>query len=293
MPSTIPSRMAAVQLVGHGGLDKLRYRCEVPVPVARAGEVLIRVAAAGVNNTDVNTRIGWYSKAIGESTGTGAAGGFEGIDDADASWSGVALEFPRIQGADCCGRIVAVGEGVDRGRIGERVMSATCCAAPSATVRSSAGPSGPNATCAFAYAARPRAKRTRSSNWSDAELASVPCDSTAENLLHRASVGAERCSSPVRGWRRVRCHSPAKRSQAPTSSPSQTPRRPIRYAQSARTRCSTEPPTSLPRRSRSVRGHHVVAGPSWPRLLDVLRRGGRYATAGAMQARWSSWTCGI
>ena len=67
--------MAAVQLVGHGGLDKLRYRCEVPVPVARAGEVLIRVAAAGVNNTDVNTRIGWYSKAIGESTGTGAAGG--------------------------------------------------------------------------------------------------------------------------------------------------------------------------------------------------------------------------
>ena len=95
MTSTIPSRMAAVQLVGHGGLDKLHYRDDVSTPVPRAGEVLIEVAAAGVNNTDVNTRIGWYSKAVGDATGTGGADGFDTVDDADASWMGVPLDFPR------------------------------------------------------------------------------------------------------------------------------------------------------------------------------------------------------
>ena len=48
--------MTAVQLIGHGGLDALRYREDVPMPLT--GEVLIEVAAASVNNTDINTRIG-------------------------------------------------------------------------------------------------------------------------------------------------------------------------------------------------------------------------------------------
>ena len=50
--------MHAVVLTGHGGLDKLEYRTDVIVPVPQANEVLVRVAAAGVNNTDINTRIG-------------------------------------------------------------------------------------------------------------------------------------------------------------------------------------------------------------------------------------------
>ena len=99
MTSTIPSRMTAVQLVGHGGLDKLRYRGDVPTPAAGAGEVLLKVAAAGVNNTDINTRIGWYSKPA--SGATGDAGGAGEIDGSAAGWSGVPLAFPRIQGADC------------------------------------------------------------------------------------------------------------------------------------------------------------------------------------------------
>jgi NADPH:quinone reductase-like Zn-dependent oxidoreductase len=84
--------------------------------------VLIQVAAAAINNTDVNTRIGWYSKAITSGTGEGGAAGFDAVDEVDATWSGTALEFPRIQGADVCGRIVDVGEGVSRDRIGERVL---------------------------------------------------------------------------------------------------------------------------------------------------------------------------
>ena len=113
----IPKTMSAVLLRGHGGFEVLDYCTDVPVPAASAGEVLIKVAAAGVNNTDINTRIGWYSKDINEGTNAGGDG-FAKVNDADASWSGKPLEFPRIQGADCCGHIVAVGEGVDSARIG-------------------------------------------------------------------------------------------------------------------------------------------------------------------------------
>jgi NADPH:quinone reductase-like Zn-dependent oxidoreductase len=104
--------MAAVLLTGHGGLDRLEYRTDVPVPRPEEGEVLIQVAAAGINNTDVNTRIGWYSKVVTSGTGEGGAAAFDAIDDVDATWSGKALEFPRVQGADVCGRIVDGGEGV-------------------------------------------------------------------------------------------------------------------------------------------------------------------------------------
>jgi NADPH:quinone reductase-like Zn-dependent oxidoreductase len=114
--------MAAVLLTGHGGLDRLEYRTDVPVPRPGAGDVLIQVAAAGINNTDVNTRIGWYSKSITSGTGEGGAAGFADVDDVDATWSGAAMAFPRIQGADVCGRIVDVGAGVPRDRVGERVL---------------------------------------------------------------------------------------------------------------------------------------------------------------------------
>ena len=43
-------------------MDMLEYREDVPLPEPQAGEVLIRVGAAGINNTDINTRIGWYSR---------------------------------------------------------------------------------------------------------------------------------------------------------------------------------------------------------------------------------------
>jgi threonine dehydrogenase-like Zn-dependent dehydrogenase len=47
--------MKAVVTTGQGGLDVLDYR-DVPIPVPGPGEVLLQVLAAGVNNTDVNTR---------------------------------------------------------------------------------------------------------------------------------------------------------------------------------------------------------------------------------------------
>lgn len=106
--TAIPSKMKGVQLIGHGGPEMLEYREDIAVPTPSANQVLIRVSAAGVNNTDINTRIGWYSKGD--------------ADSEDASWSGEALKFPRIQGADVCGTIVAVGKDVDVARIGQRVI---------------------------------------------------------------------------------------------------------------------------------------------------------------------------
>ncbi|HET8727166.1 MAG TPA: alcohol dehydrogenase family protein [Alphaproteobacteria bacterium] len=108
--SVIPQTMSAILLTGHGGLDKLVYRENVPVPTPAAGEVLIEVAACGMNNTDVWVRQGAY--------------GTEGDPDAVSTWrrQGSTLEFPRIQGTDTVGRIVAVGSGVSPDRIGRRVM---------------------------------------------------------------------------------------------------------------------------------------------------------------------------
>jgi NADPH:quinone reductase-like Zn-dependent oxidoreductase len=102
--------MAAVLLTGHGGLDKLEYRTDVPVPSPAPGEVLVEVTACGMNNTDVWVRQGAY--------------GTEEDAAAVSTWrrQGNTLTFPRIQGADTVGRIVAVGEGVPESRIGERVM---------------------------------------------------------------------------------------------------------------------------------------------------------------------------
>ena len=108
----IPETMKAVQLTGHGGLDKLVYREDVAVPRPAAGEVLIEVSACGMNNTDVWVREGAY--------GTDEDAG------ATASWRRAAgentLVFPRIQGADTVGRVAAVGPGVPEGRVGERVV---------------------------------------------------------------------------------------------------------------------------------------------------------------------------
>ena len=185
---TIPAVMRAVLLTGNGGFDKLELRADVPVPGPGPGEVLIRVGAAGVNNTDINTRIGWYSKAVAEAT---ERGGTTGIAEAeDDGWSGAAFQFPRIQGADACGLIVAVGSGVDQRRIGERVLVEP--------VFRGDGPFdvvyfGSEVDGGFAEYSRVPAVHAHAitSGLSDAELASFPCAySAAENMLTRIALVA-------------------------------------------------------------------------------------------------------
>ena len=108
LPATIPHAMAAMLLTGHGGVDKLVYREDVATPRPKEGEVLVKVTATAKNNTDRKAREGLYpTKEKGETTSFSIGGS-------------PTLTFPRIQGADVAGRVVAVGAGVSPGRVGER-----------------------------------------------------------------------------------------------------------------------------------------------------------------------------
>ncbi|WP_339822935.1 alcohol dehydrogenase family protein [Sulfitobacter dubius] len=278
---TLPTTMKAIVLTGHGGLDKLELREDMPVPQPSAGEVLVRVGASAVNNTDVNTRTGWYSKAVRGDTGSAATEGYGGASDADGAWSG-ALSFPRIQGADCCGEIVAVGEGVDAGRIGERVL-----------LRPMYGPmaAGPDALITFGserdggFAEYTTAEATNAlvidSTLSDLELASFPCAfSTAEGMIQRAGLGAERVlitgasggvgSAAVQLAKRRGAHVTAQ------TSPAKIDALKALGADEALDRDAT-----LLEDAFDV-VLDLVGGGRWPKLLDALVTRGRYVTSGAI-----------
>jgi NADPH:quinone reductase-like Zn-dependent oxidoreductase len=104
----LPEVMTAAVTTGHGGPEVIEVRNDWPCPRPKAGEALIRVTAAGVNNTDLWSRQGAYGTA----------------DDPDAvaGWRGVPLDFPLIQGADVTGIVVAVGGEADAGWMGRRVL---------------------------------------------------------------------------------------------------------------------------------------------------------------------------
>jgi len=158
--------MRAVLLTGHGGYECLSVRDDLLVPVAGAEELLIRIAAAAVNNTDVDTRLGWYS-----------GGG----------WTG-SFQFPRIQGIDACGVVADIGAGVSPLLLGRRVLIEPCWRAPHEPL-ASARFFGSEVYGAFAqYAVVPeRHVHPIESPLTDTELASFPCSySTAENMLVRA-----------------------------------------------------------------------------------------------------------
>ena len=270
----LPQQMTGVVLTGHGGPDKLEVRTDLPVPSPEPGDVIIRVGAVGVNNTDINTRTAWYSKGDAEGE--------------DATWSGKPLEFPRIQGADVCGEIVAVGSDIDAGRIGQRVLVEPCIRFADGAEQMPPWYFGSECDGGFAQYTRVDARHAYAitSALSDTELASFPCSySTAENMLTRANLQAGETvlvtgasggvgSATVqlaraRGARIIAITSPAKADA-------------LRSLGAERT---------LPRNADLVdelgTGSvdvvvDLVAGPTWPSLLDVLRSGGRYAVAGAI-----------
>lgn len=286
--SGIPDHMTGVVLVGHGGFEKLSYKTDLPVPVPEAGEVLIRVAAAAINNTDINTRIGWYSKAVTSGTESGANGGFQSANDADASWSGVPLAFPRIQGADCCGRIVAVGEGVSPERVGERVIVRNMLRSFVDYRPFECWTFGSEVDGAFAqYAKAPSRETYRvDCEWSDVELASIPCAySTAELMIDRAGVrsGEHVIITGASGGVGSASIQLAKRRGAYVTA--------IAGRDKLQQLRDLGADQALPRGENMVgklgKGSvdvaiDVAAGPSFGEVLDVLKKGGRYAVAGAI-----------
>lgn len=174
----VPETMRAVLLTGHGGPEMLEYREDVPTPVPAPGEVLVRVSACGINNTDIWVREGAY--------------GSEDDPGAVSSWRrGRPLDFPVIQGADIAGRIAAVGDGVDGAIVGKRVMV-------DFGIYNDPGPSlanvdyiGHGRNGGFAeYCAVPAENaHVVETPLSDAELATFCCACvTAERMLARAHV---------------------------------------------------------------------------------------------------------
>lgn len=104
----LPDVMTAAVTTGHGGPEVVEIRDDWPRPSPGPGQVLIRVTAAGVNNTDIWTREGAY--------------GSSDDPNAVAGWRGVPIDFPRIQGGDVTGVVADVGDGVERDLIGQRVL---------------------------------------------------------------------------------------------------------------------------------------------------------------------------
>ncbi|HEX2140324.1 MAG TPA: alcohol dehydrogenase catalytic domain-containing protein, partial [Woeseiaceae bacterium] len=91
----LPREMPAVRIARPGGPEVLEP-VTVPVPEPREGELLVKVAAAGVNRPDVLQRLGKYPLP----------------PDADP-----------LPGLEVAGEVAALGKGAARFRIGDRVMA--------------------------------------------------------------------------------------------------------------------------------------------------------------------------
>lgn len=280
--------MDAVLLTGYGGFEKLAYRSNVPTPVPGPEEVLIKVAAAGINNTDINTRTGWYSKAVTQGTGAGGAEGFAGADPDDGGWQGASIAFPRIQGADCCGRIVAVGSGVDEARLGQRVIVRSMQRTPAGHRAYECWTLGSECDGAFAqYMKAPSAEAFAiQSGWSDAELASIPCAySTAENMLCRAEVakGQRVVITGASGGVGSAAVQLAKRRGARVTAIAGKSKARQVMALGAEQVVERGQSIALAMGPESVDAViDLVAGPQWPQFLQILKKGGCYACAGAI-----------
>ncbi|QIE47495.1 zinc-binding dehydrogenase [Pseudohalocynthiibacter aestuariivivens] len=279
--------MRAMVTMGHGGLEQMVMHADWPRPEPVAGEVLVRVRACGLNNTDVNTRSGWYSKTVTDATTGGA---FEEVGDDDPTWGGAPITFPRIQGADVCGEIVGVGAGVDPARIGVRIITDNWLRDPDdPTDKNKTGYFGSERDGGFAeYTTMPSVNAiTIRSELSDAELATFSCSySTAEGMLTRANVTAKDtvlvpgASGGVggalvqlakrRGARVIALASEAKHSDVTSLG-----------ADRVLARAPDDLRAALGEGRITVVAD-VVGGPYWPTLIDILERGGRYTCSGAI-----------
>ena len=181
--------MKAIVTTGNGGYDKLEYR-DVPLPEVASGEVLLQVLAAGVNNTEINTRLGWYSSSVSSGTNEIASDARQrDLPKSDGGWS-EPTPFPFIQGTDCCGRVVGVASDVDQSLIGSRVLVRPCMRPDGFSSMRNIW-MGSDFDGSFAQYVKVLASEVFAvqSKWSDVELGSIPCSyGSAENMLHRAKV---------------------------------------------------------------------------------------------------------
>jgi len=167
--------MRAAVLTRHGGPDAIEVR-DVPVPRPGPHEVLVRVSAAACNNTDLWTREGSYGSA---SDSTRRAG-----------WRGP-IDFPRIQGGDVAGTVVADG-AEETDLVGSRVLVDPADyedSGPDARPVDVLGSERDGGFAEYVVVPASRAHRVDESPLSDVELAALPIAyGTALGMLERGSV---------------------------------------------------------------------------------------------------------
>jgi NADPH:quinone reductase-like Zn-dependent oxidoreductase len=270
----IPAVMSGVLLTGHGGPEVLVWSDTIPVPQPGPGEVLVRVLAAGVNNTDINTRLGWYAPEVTGATGEGVtaeAGGYAG-----------ALGFPRIQGGDLCGRVVALGDGVTGLDLGARVTCPINQADGTARGYVALGSDCDGAFAQYVVVPGRHLFDVSSSPLSDVEIAAMPCAfGTALNLLTRAGVseGLRVLVTGASGGVGLAAVVLAQMLGAEvTGVTDPTKAQVVRDAGAVATLARDDVP---PERSFDV-VIDVVGGPGWVARLAALRPGGVCAVAGAI-----------
>jgi NADPH:quinone reductase-like Zn-dependent oxidoreductase len=248
----------------------------------------VRISAASVNNTDINTRTGWYSRGVSEGTSVaGAERGFGGASAKDSGWTGSQHHFPRIQGADGCGRIVAVGDGVSPGRIGERVLIEPI-------IRSATAEGtkimylGSECDGTFAeYTSVPSANaHAIRSDWSDAELASFPCAyAAAEHMLDATllKAGEDVLITGASGGVGSAAVQLAVRRGARVTAVASRPKAAAIAALGAARAIDRGADLVAERGEESIDVViDVVGGARFGELLTILKRRGRYACAGAI-----------
>lgn len=278
--------MKAVVTVAHGGLDVLEHR-DVPVPVLGPGEVLLQVLAAGVNTTDINTRLGWYSRGLtAGSRGAARSGEPQAVAADDGGWRGP-TPFPLIQGTDCCGRVVEVGPGGDEGLIGRRVLVRPCMRPTGFSSLESIW-LGCDFDGAFAQFVKAPASEVFvvECDLSDVELGAVPCAfGTAQNMLQRASVtGADHVvvTGASGGVGSAAVQLAKQRGAAVTAVAGRAKSEQVRAIGADHVVDRDDDiVAALGERSVDVVVDNV-SGPGFAGLLDVLRRGGRYVSSGAI-----------
>tara|TARA_A100001388_G_scaffold93593_1_gene67870 strand:+ start:357 stop:1484 length:1128 start_codon:yes stop_codon:yes gene_type:complete len=276
--------MKAAVTAGNGGFEQLQCRV-VKRPQPRAGEVLIKVLAAGMNNTEINTRIGWYSDAVSGSTAEAAEAGSRSLQ-ADGGWN-TATPFPFIQGTDCYGDVVQVGADGNKELLEKRVLVRPC-------MRPNGFDSMKNIWMGSdfdgAFAQFVKVPQTEvfpvECEWSAAELATIPCAyGTAENMIQRAGIqDGERVL--ITGA-----------SGGVGSAALQLVK--LRGAEVIALVSSTKQDQILKLGAKEVWERNpdlievlgvesvdvvvdIVAGEAFPSFLKILRRGGRYVSAGAI-----------
>lgn len=281
--------MKAVVTMGNGGYEMLQYK-DVPVPKLDAGEVLVKVLAAGVNNTEINTRLGWYSSKVTTSTENLQDKGDEmddAADEGDGGWN-EATPFPFVQGTDCCGEVVEAFDAAGEHLVGERVIIQPC-------TRHKGYDSYDNIWMAsdfdgaFAQYVKIEAKDCYAvkCDWSDAELGTIPCSyGTSENMVNRAQVkaGDRVLVAGASGGVGSAVVQLAKRRGAYVIGIAEGEDKMEQvksYGADEVIAYGRDTLATLGEKSVDVVVDNV-AGPSFPQMMKVLERGGRFVSSGAI-----------